>query len=91
MLVTSNKGWKSEKIKLVSATLCHLTAPEATTAGNTNKDTNTVKNTETNTDTNSATNTDTNSDTNTDISSVSKSFCFIIKSVFVSVCIVLET
>ena len=24
MLVTSNKGWKSEKIKLVSDTLCHL-------------------------------------------------------------------
>ena len=40
MLVTSNKGWKSEKIKLVSATLCHTTAPEVTTAGNTRKYTN---------------------------------------------------
>ena len=69
MLVTSNKGWKSEKIKLVSATLCHLTAPEATAAGNTNKDTNT--------DTNTDTYTDTNIDTNRDISSVSKCFCFL--------------
>ena len=34
-LVTSNKGWKSEKIKLVSETLCHLSAREVTTAENT--------------------------------------------------------
>ena len=54
MLVTSNKGWKSEKIKLVSATLCHTTAPEVTTAGNSNK------NTITDTDTKIYTNTETN-------------------------------
>ena len=34
-MVTSNKGWKSEKIKLVRETLCHLSAREVTTAENT--------------------------------------------------------